>query len=83
MEGWWECDDKNGCYDSGCDECHGSGHKGGPVITMLAAQATWPSLTCLASLIIPESVFRSHSIPVDSGEHSGLNSGMALFPWNM
>ena len=82
MEGWWECDDKNGCHDSG-DECHGGGHEGGPVITMLAAQATWPSLTYLASLIILESVFRSHSVPVDSGKHSGLNSGMSLFPRNM
>jgi len=50
---------------------HGSGHEGGPVVTTPAVQEMWPSLTCLASLLIPESVFQSHSIPV--------NSGMALF----
>jgi len=79
----WKGDDKTGCHDGGCDECHGGGHEGGPVVTTPAAQATWPSLMCLASPIIPESVFQSHSVLVDSGEHSGLNSGMALFPRNM
>ena len=70
-------DDKNGCDDSQGDECHSTGHKGA------VGGGTGNMAIMSLCLIILESVFRSHSVPVDSGEYSGLNSRMALFPWNM
>src|SRR6266511_5930894 len=39
---------------------------------------------CLILFIfLPVSRFRLHSVPVYSGEHSGLNSGMPVFHWNI
>ena len=41
-------------------------------------------LFCTLTILntIPEISFRLHSVPVDSAEHSGINSGMPRFRWN-